>query len=94
MMFDRVFSDAVCGEISSAQKQHPPLNSLHEAIAVIHEEYLEAQTEVYKKVPDLLNLRKELIQLAAMCGRTVIELVDPKLNKKYLEEDRARMVVV
>lgn len=48
----------------------------HEAIAVIREEYLELEKEIFlnQKNYNLSNQRKEAIQLAAMCIRFINEL--------------------
>jgi hypothetical protein len=49
----------------------------HEAIAVIREEYIELEKEIFlnQKNYNLLRQRKEAIQLAAMCVRLVNELL-------------------
>ena len=53
-----------------------PLNSAHEAYAVILEELDEFKAEVWKKASrrDLAAMRQELLQVAAMCARTVENL--------------------
>lgn len=71
----------VAKEVSAATKAYPPLNSFHEGIAVILEEYKEAELEVFKKHADPVLLRKELVQLAAMCTRFVTELIDGKPDR-------------
>jgi hypothetical protein len=70
-------------EVRSAMKLHPPMNSHHEAYAVIKEEFEEYWEEV-KVNPNKLKLgeqlariehmRKELIQVAAMAIRTIADL--------------------
>lgn len=64
----------IAHELERAQSQHGPIASGHEGIAVIREEYLEAEAEVFKRERDPQALRKELIQLAAMCVRMVEDL--------------------
>lgn len=69
--------DAVWWELKSAYAKHGDINSLHEGYAVIDEERLELRDEVRKtknsKVlsPDAI---KELVQIAAMAIRTLIDL--------------------
>lgn len=67
-------------EMRRARSKHKPLRSPHEAIAVIREEYLEAEREVYMRVVDRSALREELIQLAAVTLRAVEDL---GLNRSY-----------
>lgn len=66
------FLDDVAQEFVHAQQQHKPLNSLHEAYAVILEELDEFWDEVRKKAedrdPELVYW--ELVQVAAMAWRT------------------------
>lgn len=56
-------------ELAHARVQHSPVNSLHEAIAVIREEYLELEAEVFKKRPEPAHVRAEARQLGAMVAR-------------------------
>lgn len=60
-------------ELLTAMKQNAPLNSSHEAYAVIREELDEFWDEVKKKRserdPELM--KKELIQVAAMAIRAI-----------------------
>lgn len=63
-------------EAWKAQKTHPKLNSGHEGIAVILEEFEELKAEVWKKEQDrdLAIMRQEAIQVAAMALRFAAEL--------------------
>jgi hypothetical protein len=63
-------------ELRRAQTQHAPLNSAHEAIAVILEEFEEFKQEVWKKrdARDPARMRAELIQIAAMAIRAIEDL--------------------
>lgn len=62
----------VYDEMERANAIHGPMNSAHEALAVIREEYLEYEKEVFKKDRDLDHMREELIQLAAMAIKAVL----------------------
>lgn len=68
------FLDLVAGELAKAEAKHAPIHSAHEAIAVIREEYLEAEKEVFAQHVDRAAFLKELIQLAAMCARAAKDL--------------------
>ena len=70
------FLSDVASEVARAEAQHKPLNSAHEAYAVILEELEEFKAEVFKKAQwrDRTQMRLELIQLAAMCARAVKDL--------------------
>jgi len=70
-------------EINLAVKTHGPLHSLHEAHSVILEEVEEFWDEVKinpKKLEPInqelrkKNIKKELIQIAAMCLRTLMDV--------------------
>jgi hypothetical protein len=63
-------------ELTKARGQHAPLNSAHEAYAVILEELDEFKAEVWKKraLRDRANMLKELVQVAAMCARTAEDI--------------------
>ena len=58
-------------EVERARVKHAPINSLHEGYAVILEEVDEFKAEVFAQTKDRdpENIRKELIQSAAMCAR-------------------------
>lgn len=77
-MSDRLqqFLHDVADEVRRAETLHAPLNSAHEAYAVILEELDEFKAEVWKKASrrDLAAMRQELLQVAAMCARTVENL--------------------
>lgn len=65
---------AVAFELVFARAKHSkPFNSKHEGIAIIREEYLEAENEVFHG-RDKWKLRNELIQTAAMCVRMLEDL--------------------
>lgn len=58
-------------ELDDANTKFQPFKSTHEAYAVIKEEFEEYWEEVKKKNPDLKNMKKELIQVCAMCVKTI-----------------------
>lgn len=79
MVFLRPSGDALAAvavELARARSHHAPLNSAHEAYAVILEELDEFKAEVWKKTRerDKTAMRAELIQLAAMAIRAVEDL--------------------
>ncbi len=63
-------------EVERAQKLHPPIHSLHEGYAVIAEELDEFWEQVRLKAErrDPEAVRNELIQTAAMCVRTLLNV--------------------
>jgi hypothetical protein len=65
-------------ELTQATSNHGPLNSAHEAYAVIMEEVCEFWDEVKLKhnLRSKDRMREELIQIAAMAVRTIIDVVD------------------
>ncbi len=70
------FADLVKDELAKARNNHPPLNSAHEALAVIWEEFEEFKEEVFRRetarIPEAMLL--ELVQTAAMCQRAAEDL--------------------
>ena len=68
------FLEKVSAEFERAAKLHGPMHSAHEAFAVILEEVEEFKAEVFKKRPDRENMLTELVQIAAMCAKTVDNL--------------------
>ncbi len=58
----------VLREYAAARGTFGPFHSLHEALGVIREEYVELETEIFKnpRERDPGALRKEAVQLAAM----------------------------
>src|SRR5262245_6176441 len=70
------FVEDLCTELVRAQQQHAPLHSLHEAWAVIVEEVDELWDEVRRQGPRRSNdiVYRELLQIAAMCWRTALDL--------------------
>jgi glutamyl-tRNA reductase len=68
--------DEIGDELREAMNKHAPLNSAHEAYAVILEELDEFWDEVKKKREQRSKyaMRRELIQVAAMCVRTILDV--------------------
>lgn len=72
-----LFPHLVKIELLGARTKNPkPLNSSHEAYAVILEEVDEFWEEVKKKksMRDPVKMRGELVQIAAMCQRAAEDL--------------------
>jgi hypothetical protein len=71
-----VFLDSVAAEVQRAEKLFPPLNSSHEAYAVIKEELEELWEQVRLRSGDRdpAAMAKELRQAAAMCVRAAVNL--------------------
>lgn len=66
--------DEVEQELDGAKRKFPPINSGHEAYAVIAEELQEFWDEVRLKTGMRSGMRKELIQIAAMAVRAIEDL--------------------
>lgn len=64
-------------EVQTAEAKHKPLNSPHEAYAVILEELQEFWLEVMRKDEDRRPeaMRLELVQAAAMCIRAIRDVI-------------------
>lgn len=69
----KFFAESIA-EFRNATENHGPMHGGHEAYAVIKEEVDEFWDEVKKKNPDRENMRKELVQIAAMACRAVVDL--------------------
>lgn len=77
-MHTSVAVTAVLNEMARAQAAFPAMRSAHEAVAIIREEYLEFEREVFHG--DDFGARAEAIQLAAMVLRFLVDLprIEPK----------------
>ena len=77
-------AEEIVAEASRASALFPPMNSPHEAAAVIREEFDEYWDEVKKHNTSKSDRdtrprqREELIQLAAMCIRAITDTIDIK----------------
>lgn len=72
------FLELVAAEVARAEAHNKPMNSHHEAYAVILEELDEYWQEVKNK-PHTRNetaMLEELVQIAAMCARTAKDLLN------------------
>lgn len=67
-------------ECSRATELFPPFYSAHEGLAIIREEYLELEEEVFKNpsTRDTSKMREEAIQLGSMALRFVHDVCDKR----------------
>lgn len=77
MLIQHVVNE-IGAEVERARQLFPAIHNMHEGLGVIGEEFFEYQLEVFKfnlaKGRDSRpNARKELIQLAAMAVRTILD---------------------
>jgi hypothetical protein len=63
----------VLHEVHEAMERFPAFNSSHEGIAVIREEYLELEEEVFRNRGRTVSARNEAMQLAAMAIRYIVD---------------------
>jgi len=65
-------------EVARAESLHAPINSAHEGYSVILEELDEfwEQVRLKRAERDPSTMRRELIQTAAMCVRTIRDVLD------------------
>lgn len=70
--------DDASKELASAMVHFPPLNSAHEAFAVLKEEVdkLWDHVKTSQKLRDIAAMRKEAIQVAAMALRFAQDICD------------------
>lgn len=71
----------VAREVTRAQTMFPVITGPHEGLGIVREEYVEFEQEVFRfnlnKGRDTRpKMREELIQLAAMCLRTIHDVID------------------
>jgi hypothetical protein len=71
----------VATEVVRARSMFPAIHNPHEGLAIIREEYLEFEDEVwqhnlFKNRDHRPQMRTELIQLAAMALRTILDTID------------------
>ena len=76
-MLADVLSD-VREEVNRAEELHKPINSLHEGYAVIAEDLDEFwdHVKLRSEKRDHVAVRTELVQTAAMCMRTILNVCD------------------
>jgi hypothetical protein len=74
----------VGGEVVDAEKMWPPMNSAHEAYAVLLEEVdeLKAHVWMHQRHRDMPGMRKEAIQVAAMAVRFIRDVCDLHQGRK------------
>lgn len=71
-----ILAEEVLPEVLNAIEEHAPMNSPHEGISVIREEFEELWEEVKNDEGQSGAARKEAVQLAAMAVRYLLDL-DP-----------------
>ena len=78
MISNRDIFEAITREINRATDMHGPINGLHEGYAIILEEFEEFWDEVKKKQKERhqADWVKELIEVAAMCVRTIQDVTE------------------
>ena len=86
---EKKLMEEILTELARARSLFKPIYSPHEAVGVIREEYLEWEAEVFKfnlaRGRDTRpEMRKELIQLATMALRTILDALqfDPTAGSK------------
>lgn len=86
-LVNRTFAEMVDSEVARAREKFPPLNSAHEAYAVILEEVDELWEEVRKKrdMRNKAHMAAELVQIASMCRRAAEDL-DLVESEDYVDE--------
>lgn len=77
----RSFQKLVEHNLDDARKQHGPIKSMHEGLAILLEEFEEFKQEVFKKNVDKNAILKEVAQLAAMCQRFAEDVLKTKGEK-------------
>lgn len=75
---------AIAEEVQRAEASWPPMNSAHEAYAVLLEEVDELKAHVWmnQKRRDPAAMRKEAVQVAAMAVRFIRDICDGNRSRK------------
>lgn len=75
---------AVITELDQAQEVFPPFNSAHEGWAVLKEEFDElwGEVKINQKKRDLVKMRHEAIQVAAMAMRFIIDVCNEERGRR------------
>lgn len=83
---ERLLQNALAAfiEAENASKKYPPMNSAHEAFAVLAEEVDELWEIVKQKQRDriLTNMRREALQVAAMALRFAAEVCNEEVGRR------------
>lgn len=94
MNHDYEIAKQVLLELGEAREKWPDLHSGHEAYAVIKEELDEFWIEVQANKGDpaarRLRMKKELIQVAAMAIRAIVDVSLPIFNEDYKSPEPIR----
>lgn len=83
MILSQILHD-ISEEIIEAEANWPPMNSAHEAYAVLLEEVDELKAHVWmnQKRRDLVAMRKEATQVAAMAVRFIRDVCNEDRGRK------------
>ena len=96
MNYLSAFQQLVSEELCKARKKHPqPLNSHHEAYAVILEELDELWDEIKQQDRNPARILSELIQVAAMCERVAMDVVChvPRVDLQELSARKSHSLI-
>jgi hypothetical protein len=90
-IYDAVGAE-VAAELRRARTKHAPMRGAHEGYAVLLEEVDELWDEVKRRDPDLVAMRKEAIQVAAMGLAFAIEVCAPTSSSTAPRADAETMM--
>ena len=70
------FPSIVARQLERARLLHPkPMNSLHEGLGVLREEYVEVEQEIFRKEVNPMLILSELVDLAVVCQRLAEDVI-------------------